>query len=60
MSILGPLTDVVGAFAALKKAEQARYVATGDPAVDEARAADERGRGAWMADTAPGVVVWPV
>jgi hypothetical protein len=52
LSILGPLTDVVGAFAALKKAEQSRHVATGDPAVDAARAADERGRGAWMADTA--------
>lgn len=52
LSILGPLTDVVGAFAALKKAEQSRYVATGDPQVDAARAADERGRGAWMADTA--------
>ncbi|WP_439645564.1 HNH endonuclease [Janibacter limosus] len=52
MSILGPLTDVVGAFAALKKAEQSRWVATGDPAVDAARVADERGRGAWMADTA--------
>ncbi|QBF47072.1 HNH endonuclease [Janibacter limosus] len=52
LSILGPLADVVGAFAALKKAEQGKYVATGDPEVDAARAADERGRGAWMADTA--------
>ncbi|WP_245634663.1 DUF222 domain-containing protein, partial [Janibacter limosus] len=52
LSILGPLTDVVGAFAALKRAEQSRYVATGDPATDAARVADERGRGAWMADTA--------
>ncbi|WP_235499425.1 DUF222 domain-containing protein [Janibacter sp. Soil728] len=52
LSVLGPLQDVVGAFAALKKAEQSRYVATGDPQVDAARAADERGRGAWMADTA--------
>lgn len=52
LSVLGPLADVVGAFAALKKAEQSRYVATGDPVVDAARAADERGRGAWMADTA--------
>lgn len=52
LSILGPLADVVGAYAALTAAEQARFVATGDPEVDEARAADERGRGAWMADTA--------
>ncbi|WP_165399568.1 DUF222 domain-containing protein [Janibacter limosus] len=52
LSILGPLADVVGAFAALKKAEQSRHVATGDPEVDAARASDERGRGAWMADTA--------
>lgn len=52
LSILGPLTDVVGAFAALRKAEQARHVATGDPVVDAARAEDERGRGAWLADTA--------
>ncbi|WP_169797354.1 DUF222 domain-containing protein, partial [Janibacter limosus] len=52
LSILGPLTDVVGAFAALKRAEQSRYVATGDPVVDAARVADERGRGAWMADMA--------
>jgi hypothetical protein len=52
LSILGPLADVVGAFAALTKAEQSRYVATGDPVVDAARAGDERGRGAWMADTA--------
>ncbi|KRE36002.1 hypothetical protein ASG73_15180 [Janibacter sp. Soil728] len=52
LSVLGPLQDVVGAFAALKRAEQSRYVATGDAVVDAARAADERGRGAWMADTA--------
>lgn len=52
LSVLGPLVDVVGAFAALKTAEQTRHVATGDPAVDAARAADDRGRGAWMADTA--------
>lgn len=52
LSILGPLTDVVGAYAALTAAEQARYVATGDPEVDATRAADERGRGAWLADTA--------
>ncbi|WP_144856595.1 HNH endonuclease signature motif containing protein [Marihabitans asiaticum] len=52
LSILGPLVDVVGAHAALTAAEQARWVATGDPARDAARAGDERGRGAWMADTA--------
>lgn len=52
LSILGQLPDVVGAFAALKAAEQARYVVTGDPEVDAARAADDRGRGAWLADTA--------
>lgn len=52
LSILGPLADVVGAYAALTAAEKARYVATGDPEVDAARAADERGRGAWLADTA--------
>lgn len=52
LSVLGPLVDVVGAFAALTKAEQTRHVATGDPAVDAARATDGRGRGAWMADTA--------
>ncbi|NYF99378.1 HNH endonuclease signature motif containing protein [Janibacter cremeus] len=52
LSILGPLPEVVGAYAALTAAEQARFVATGDPEVDAARAADERGRGAWMVDTA--------
>lgn len=52
LSVLGPLPDIVGAYAALTAAEEARYVSTGDPEVDEARAADERGRGAWMADTA--------
>ena len=52
LSILGPLADVVGAYAALTAAEQARYVATGDPEVDAARADDDRGRGAWLADTA--------
>lgn len=52
LSILGPLTEVVGAYAALTTAEQARYVATGDPEVDANRAADDRGRGAWLADTA--------
>lgn len=52
LSILGSMVDVVGAFAALRAAEQARFVATGDPEVDAARAADTRGRGAWMADTA--------
>ncbi|CAM3945004.1 HNH endonuclease [Janibacter anophelis] len=52
LSILGPMVDAVGAFAALRAAESARHVATGDPQVDAERAADERGRGAWMADTA--------
>src|SRR5699024_8919260 len=52
LSILGPLADVVGAYAALTAAEEARYVATGDPEVDAVRAADERGRGQWLADTA--------
>src|SRR5699024_8960194 len=52
LSILGPLVDVVGAYAALTAAEKARFVATGDPEIDAARAADDRGRGAWMADTA--------
>lgn len=52
LSVLGPLVDVVGAFAALKAAEQGRHVATGDPQVDAVRAADDRSRGAWMADTA--------
>lgn len=52
LTVLGPLTDVVGAHASLLAAESARWVATGDPEVDAARAADERGRGAWLADTA--------
>ncbi len=52
LSVLGPLADVVGAYASLSAAEKARFVATGDPEVDAARSADERGRGAWMADTA--------
>ncbi len=52
LSILGPLADVVGAYAALTAAEKARYVGTGDPEIDAARAADDRGRGAWLADTA--------
>lgn len=52
LTVLGPMVEVVGAFAALRAAEQARHVATGDPEVDAARAADERGRGVWMADTA--------
>ena len=52
LSILGPLPDVVGAYAALTAAEKARFVATGDPDVDAARADDDRGRGAWLADTA--------
>ena len=52
LSILGPLVDVVGAHVALRAAEQARHVATGDPEADAAAAGDERGRGAWMTDTA--------
>lgn len=52
LSVLGPLVDVVGAHVALRAAEQARHVATGDPETDAARASDQRGRGAWMADTA--------
>lgn len=52
LSVLGPLVEVVGAYAALTAAEKARFVATGDPETDAARAADDRGRGAWMADTA--------
>lgn len=52
LSVLGPLTDVVGAHASLTAAEKLRFVATGDPQVDAERAADERSRGAWMADTA--------
>lgn len=52
LTILGPLVDIVGAQAALEAAEKRRWVATGDPDVDAARAADTRGKGAWMADTA--------
>lgn len=52
LSILGPVVEVVGALAALKAAEAARHTATGDPVVDAARAADDRGAGAWQADTA--------
>lgn len=52
LSVLGPLVDVVGAHAALTAAEKARFVVTGDPEVDAARAADDRGPGAWLADTA--------
>lgn len=52
LTILGPLVDVVGAQAALEAAEKRRWIATGDPETDAARAADPRGRGAWMADTA--------
>lgn len=52
LTVLGPLTDVVGAYASLRAAESARWVATGEPEVDAARAADDRGRGAWLADTA--------
>ncbi len=52
LSVLGRMTDVVGAHASLLAAERARFVATGDPQVDAARAQDDRGRGAWLADTA--------
>lgn len=52
LSVLGPLTDVVGAHASLTAAEATRFVVTGDSQVDAERAADERSRGAWMADTA--------
>ena len=52
LSILGPLIDVVGAHVALRAAEQARHVATGDPEADAAADDDERGSGAWMTDTA--------
>lgn len=52
LSILGPVVQVVGALAALKSAEAARRTATGDPVMDAERAADERGAGAWQADTA--------
>ena len=52
LSILGTMVDVVGAHASLIAAEKSRYVATGDSDVDATRAADERGRGAWMSDTA--------
>lgn len=52
LSVLGRMTDVVGAHASLLAAEKARFVATGDPQVDAARADDDRGRGAWLADTA--------
>lgn len=51
LSVLGPLCDVVGAFAALSASEKSRFVATGDPEADATRAGDDRGRGAWMADT---------
>lgn len=52
LTVLGPLADVVGAYASLRAAEAAHWVATGDPEVDAARAADDRGRGARLADTA--------
>lgn len=52
LTILGPMVDVIGAHVALTRAERARWVATGDPATDAERAADERGTGAWMTDTA--------
>lgn len=52
LSVLGPIVDVVGALASLRKGEQQRHVATGDAELDATRAADQRGKGAWMADTA--------
>lgn len=52
LTVLGPLVDVIGAYASLTAAESTRRVATGDPATDAALAADGRGRGAWLADTA--------
>lgn len=52
LSVLGPLVDVVGAYAALTTAEKSRFVVTGDPTTDPARADDRRGRGEWLADTA--------
>ncbi|NYF99566.1 HNH endonuclease signature motif containing protein [Janibacter cremeus] len=52
LSILGSMIDVVGAQASLTMAEKARFVATGDPVLDNSRAEDDRSRGAWMADTA--------
>ena len=52
LSILGELPDVVGAFASLKAAEAGRWVATGDPETDAARAGDTRSRGQWLVDTA--------
>lgn len=52
LSVLGRMTDVVGAHASLLAAEKARFVATGDSQVDAARTYDDRGRGAWLADTA--------
>ncbi len=52
LTILGPMVEVIGAQVALTVAEKSRWVATGDPGIDAARAADERGSGAWMADRA--------
>ncbi|WP_433954802.1 DUF222 domain-containing protein [Janibacter indicus] len=52
LSVLGPVAEVVGAYAALRSAERSRHVATGDARVDAERAADGRGEGAWLADTA--------
>ncbi|PRY60147.1 uncharacterized protein DUF222 [Knoellia remsis] len=58
LSILGPMVDAVGAYAALTAAESRRRVldpslsgAEWEAAADAARA-DTRGKGAWMADTA--------
>lgn len=52
LSVLGPMVEVVGAHVALRAAEQARHVLTGDPETDAARVADQRSAGAWQADTA--------
>lgn len=52
LSVLGPLTEIVGAYAALTVAERSRWAMTGDPRVDQLRTQDRRGVGEWMADTA--------
>lgn len=52
LTVLGPLVDVVGAYASLVAAEKRRWIATGDEQIDAARATDTRGAGAWIADTA--------
>lgn len=52
LSVLGPLAEVVGAYAAMTAAERSRWATTGDPRIDALRAGDTRGVGEWMADTA--------